>query len=127
MPLTDFLAWQTTNRSCQSLAVYASDHVAVSVAGQADQATSASASAAFFETLGIQPALGRFWKTGDDRPGAPLTVVVSHAFWARRLGSQADAVGRSLLIEGQLHEVIGVAPAGFAFPAPDLDLGTSSA
>src|SRR5437867_2084814 len=85
LPMADFLAWQSANRSCETVAAYTTDKVAVSGAGEADQVVDARASAAFFDTLGVEPALGRFWRQGDDRPGAPLTVVVSYAFWEQRL------------------------------------------
>jgi len=124
LPMADFLAWQSANRACQTVAVYVTDEVAVSGAGEADQVVDARASAAFFDTLGVQPALGRFWRDGDDRPGAPLTVVVSYTFWEQRLRAARDAIGRSLLVDGQPHEVIGVAPAGFAFPGVDVQLWT---
>ena len=122
LPMADFLAWQSANRSCQTLAVYTTDRVAVSGAGDTDQMIDATVSAAFFETRGVQPALGRFWRDGDDRSGAPLTAVVSYAFWEQRLRAAPEALGRSVMVDGQPHEVIGVAPPRFAFPGLDVQL-----
>jgi putative ABC transport system permease protein len=122
LPMSDFLAWQAANRSCEALTAYTTNRVVVSGAGDAEQVVDTTASAAFFETLGVRPTLGRLWQRGDDRPGAPLTVVVSHAFWARRLHADRGAIGQPLVIDGQPHDVIGVAPAGFAFPGPDVEL-----
>jgi len=122
LPMADFLAWRSANRNCDTVAAYTSGEVAVSGEGEADQLVGATASAAFFDTFGVQPALGRFWQVGDDRPGAPLTVVVSYAFWEQRFHRSREAIGKSLLIDAQPHEVIGVAPPGFAFPGPDVQL-----
>ena len=122
LPMADFLAWRSANRNCDTVAAYTSGEVAVSGEGEADQLVGATASAAFFDTFGVQPALGRFWRVGDDRPGAPLTVVVSYAFWEQRFHRSREAIGKSLLIDAQPHEVIGVAPPGFAFPGPDVQL-----
>jgi putative ABC transport system permease protein len=122
LPMSDFLAWQAANRSCDAVAVYTTDQVAVSGAGEADQVVGGTASAAFFDTFGAQPALGRFWRDGDDRPGAPLTVVISYAFWEQHLRASREAIGKTLLIDAQPHEVIGVAPPGFAFPGADVQL-----
>src|SRR5262249_21478074 len=59
----------------------------------------------------------RLWSDGDDRPGAPATVIVGHAFWERSLHADPGVIGRMLKIDGQPFTVIGVAPPGFAFPS----------
>jgi putative ABC transport system permease protein len=116
LPVADFLAWQSANRACDKLAVYTNDNVVVSGLGDAEQVVGTQASAQFFAALGITPALGRVWRDGDDRPGSPLTVVVSYTFWERRLHADAGAIGRTLMVDGRPHVIIGVAPLGFAFP-----------
>ena len=67
----------------------------------------------YFEVLGTQPALGRLLQPADDRPDAPLAIVLSNAFWAGRLGAPADIVGKTIIIGGQGAVVAGVAPHGF--------------
>ena len=116
LPVADFLAWQSTNHACDKLAAYTSDNVVVSGLGDAEQVVGTQASAQFFAALGITPAFGRVWRNGDDRPGSPLTVVVSYAFWERRLHADTGAIGRTLMVDGRSHIIIGVAPPGFAFP-----------
>jgi putative ABC transport system permease protein len=116
LPVADFLAWQSANRACDKLAVYTSDNVVVSGLGDAEQVVGTQASAQFFAALGITPTFGRVWRDGDDRPGSPLTVVVSYTFWERRLHADAGAIGRTVMVDGRPHVVIGVAPQGFAFP-----------
>jgi len=68
----------------------------------------------YFETLGVQPALGRLF-TRDDReePGAAPVVVLTHHFWTRRFHRDANLVGKPILINGHPFTVIGVAPEGF--------------
>jgi putative ABC transport system permease protein len=116
LPVADFLAWQSVNRACDKLAVYTSDNVVVSGLGDAEQVVGTQASAQFFAALGITPAFGRVWRDGDDRPGSTLTVVVSYTFWERRLRADTAAIGRTLILDGRPHVIIGVAPSGFAFP-----------
>lgn len=77
------------------------------------------ASGRFFETLGVQPALGRVLTAADDRPGcgADSTVtVISHRFWRERFGGGTDVIGRSLPLNGVPFTVIGVTPQGFFGP-----------
>lgn len=67
-----------------------------------------------FEMLGVQPALGRLIGPDDDRvPGGHPVVAVSHAFWQRRLGGRADAVGSTITLNEQPFTVIGVTPPAF--------------
>lgn len=53
-------------------------------------------------------AMGRLFHSGDDKPGAEQTVVLSHGYWQRRFAGRPDVVGRSMTIENAPHTVIGV-------------------
>jgi putative ABC transport system permease protein len=117
LPMADFLAWRASNRACEKIAVYSTGRVAVSGIGEAEAVLATTATADFFAALGVTAAVGRVWHEGDDRPGAPRTVVVSHTFWEGRLGKDPGVVGRALTIEGRPYDIIGVAPPGFAFPS----------
>jgi len=68
----------------------------------------------YFEVLGTRPALGRLLTPDDDRPGAPASVVLSHAFWRAQLGAPADVVGSTIVVGGQDMQVVGVAPEYFS-------------
>jgi putative ABC transport system permease protein len=67
----------------------------------------------YFSVLGIVPALGRTFKAEDDVPNAPRVVVLSDGLWRRHFGAAADVVGRTIVLSGQSHEVIGVLPPRF--------------
>ena len=71
------------------------------------------ASHGFFPLLGVRPELGRFYGADEDRVGAPPTAVVGHEFWRRALGSDPEAVGRTVEIAGNPYTVVGVVPPGF--------------
>jgi predicted permease len=68
------------------------------------------ASANYFQTLGIQPLLGRAFSGDDETPGRERVVVLSHAFWREHFGARADAVGGTLRLSGEPYTVIGVMP-----------------
>lgn len=70
----------------------------------------------FTRVLGVEPALGRGFTPSEDRPDGPLAVIVSHAFWRDRLGSEPGAVGRTLTLGGAPHRLVGVMPEGFVAP-----------
>src|ERR1700689_1905361 len=68
----------------------------------------------YFDTLGIQPALGRLMVADDDRVAdANPVVVLSFSYWQRRLGSDPSVVNQSLLGNGHPFTILGVAPPGF--------------
>ncbi len=68
----------------------------------------------FFEVLGVKPWLGRFFLTTEDQnPGADNVVVLSHALWRERFGSDPGIVGQTVEIATRSFTVIGVAPPEF--------------
>jgi putative ABC transport system permease protein len=67
----------------------------------------------YFTTIGLAAGRGRLLLPADDVAGAPPVVVLSHAFWMRRFGGAADAVGRTIALNGQPFTIVGVAPQGF--------------
>ncbi len=74
------------------------------------------ASGKMFDVLGVRAVLGRTFADEDDRPGGgpngPVAVI-SYAFWQRRFGGAADAIGRSLTVEHVPFTIVGVAPPQF--------------
>ncbi len=65
----------------------------------------------FLTTLGIEPVLGRTFSLEEGRPGAARVAIVSHAFWQTRLGGDAAVLGRSIRLDGEAYQVVGVMPA----------------
>ncbi len=75
-----------------------------------------SVSASFFDLLGSQPVLGRGLRAEDDRPESPRVVVLSHGLWQRQFGGDPTVLGRVVTLDGTPFTVVGVMPAGFAYP-----------
>ena len=53
-------------------------------------------SANFFRVLGVRPILGHDFADGSDRPGAPRTAILSHAFWTQQYGARRDVIGPTI-------------------------------
>jgi predicted permease len=81
--------------------------------------------AGFLETLGVQPMLGRIISPGEDVQGGPRLAMVSNHFWQNYLGSDPDAVGATIHLDGHSYTVIGVMPASFAPPVEHADVFVS--
>src|SRR5262249_40747397 len=70
----------------------------------------------FFETLGVAPQAGRGFLAGEGRPGNDRRVVIGHDLWQRAFGADRGLVGRTVVVDGEAHVVVGIAPRGFHFP-----------
>ncbi|HWN37784.1 MAG TPA: ABC transporter permease [Gammaproteobacteria bacterium] len=66
----------------------------------------------FFKIYGMSAAHGRLFAPGEDELGNDKVVVLTHAFWENRFGADPSAVGRSIVLNGEPHEIIGVLEAG---------------
>ncbi len=73
-----------------------------------------------FEALGVQPLLGRGFREGDDRPGAPPVILLGHDIWRNRYFSSPDIIGKAIRAGGIMRVVIGVMPDRFAFPIREM-------
>jgi predicted permease len=68
----------------------------------------------FFSALGVVPALGRVFQPGEgEAPGGETSIVLSYAFWHKRLGGRPDVIGQEIRLNGEPARVIGVAPPEF--------------
>jgi hypothetical protein len=84
--------------------------------GEPEQIPATRVSAGLLPALGVRPLLGRLPLAGEDEEGGPRAVVVSESFWRERLGAAPDAVGRTLVLDGEPYIVVGVMPHGFSIP-----------
>src|SRR5262245_49913104 len=72
------------------------------------------ASADYFTTLGVGVRAGRTFAPNEDAGGGAPVAVISHAFWVRGFAREADAIGRTIALNGVRYAVIGVMPEGFS-------------
>ncbi|HEX6773230.1 MAG TPA: ABC transporter permease, partial [Acidobacteriaceae bacterium] len=70
----------------------------------------------WFQTFGAQPILGRTFHPEDDQKGAGRVAVLSYSAWQRLFGGQHNAIGESLVLDGQPYQIIGVMRSDFDWP-----------
>ena len=90
--------------------------------GEPERVRGVAVSANLFSVLGVGAALGRTFAVEEDVPRGPSLAVLSHSIWERRYGADPDIIGRTITVNGRSAEVVGVMPAGFAFPQADVAL-----
>ena len=115
----DFIAWRDQQKSFSSVAAWAGGQGEFSfrAGGEPQRVRGVAVTAGFFETLGIQPELGRSFHPSDDRPEAAPVVMVSHEFWKLQLGGDSEIAGKTINLNGQPYTVAGVMHSGVRFPS----------
>src|SRR5262245_14396466 len=103
--------------SFENAAASRRDRVILTGEGEPVRLDTAEVSASLFNVLRVQPIRGRSFRADEDTPGKTNVIVLSHALWQQRFGGRDDVIGRRITIDGVSKEVIGVMPAGFAYPA----------
>ncbi len=105
-----------------AVAAFSTDAVTVTGNGDPERIRRTLATPSLVEVLGVPPERGRWFLEGEGAPDAPPVVVLSHALWSRRYGSDPAIVGRTILIDDTPTEVVGVMPPSFRFPEDDVRL-----
>jgi predicted permease len=116
----DFRDWRERLGGFDGMAAYTEDDAIFGWEGGAESLTGARITRDLFDVVRVPLLLGRTFTDAEDRSGGPDAVILSHALWRERFGSDPGILGRTIPIEGEAVPVVGVAPAGFAFPTPEL-------
>lgn len=117
-PLLTYALWREIEAHQQGFsnifAWSANDNVNLAKGGQKHFAEGLWVSGDFFETLGVQPLIGRLLTEQDDQPGCgQVSAVISYAFWQREYGGNTSIVGREMTVNGYPAEIVGVTPQNF--------------
>ena len=104
----------------------------LSVGSESEVVLSAQVTEDFFAVLGVRAALGRTFTAEESRAAffntaaAPISadpvVVLGNAFWRRRFGGDPGVVGTTVVVERRPMRIVGVMPADFAMPTPEVQL-----
>jgi len=116
--------WKAMSTSFEAMATYRNVSMNVVGDGDPEQLSAVSVTADLLPMLGRAPRLGRSFTEVDVREGAPGTALLSHGLWTTRFGADPGVVGRSVLLNGEPHTVIGVMPADFRFPSRETQIWT---
>ncbi|MBA3833445.1 MAG: ABC transporter permease [Chthoniobacterales bacterium] len=79
----------------------------------------------FFPALGVQPALGRSFRPEEDKVAAEPVALLGYNLWHRFFGADPKVIGQRTSVNGRMMTVVGVMPAGFAFPNGDTEIWSS--
>ena len=111
---------RTDTVAFEQVATYAATGMAIGRGRDARELRGMRISANYFTTLGVRPAVGRFFLPEEEgNPIAPPIAVVSYDFWRDRFEGNRSAIGQTLLLGDDAYTVVGVAPRGFTGVTPN--------
>ena len=111
----DYLDVKRENKVFSQMGGYSKNSVTLTGKEGAEQLQVAVATTGFFETLGVQPILGRTFEAGEDELQKNFPVVLTYGAWQRRFGGSPNVLGTTLVLDGDLATVVGVLPKNFVF------------
>ena len=113
----NFADWRERAESFEEMAAVEPYGHNLTGQGEPENFRSWLASEGFFRVMGADALHGRTFLPEEHQPNAPRAVVLGHGLWQRRFGGDVGLVGRTLLLNGRPHTVVGVMPPEFDYPA----------
>jgi predicted permease len=117
-----FLTFSERNRAFQSLGVWTSGTASVTGVGQPEEVHTALISDGVLETFSVLPIAGRWFSQADQDARGAKTVMLSYGYWQRRFGGDKSAIGRTIQLDAQTREIVGVMPRGFKVVDREFDM-----
>ena len=114
--IPDILDWQKQSQSFDSIAGYLVGGVLLTSGDETERVRAAGISDDFFRMFRTNAMLGRVIQPDDTPEGREPVVVLSHALWQRRFGSDPNIIGTKVTISGESTTIVGVMPPGFDYP-----------
>jgi putative ABC transport system permease protein len=122
LSVPDYEDLRDTLRHITGLSLMGTQTANLTGAAEPDRLRAGFVTAGFFAMLGAQPVIGRGFAPGDDARGAARTAVLDYDVWRTRFGSDPAILGRSLILNNEPHEVIGILPPRFEFPLAESEV-----
>jgi predicted permease len=112
------LEWGKQCSSLEGVAVMGGNQAQIAAGGEPASLPSANVSHNLFKLFGVEPILGRTFLAEEERQGNERVAVLSESLWRSRFHADRSLVGKSILLDGQNYQVIGIVPAWFRLPYP---------
>ena len=112
----NFASLREEARSFTGLAAFLDVRRTLVPNGEPVELEGAEVSSEFFDILRIPPLRGRVFRPEENQPGAAGAIVLAHTTWRELFAADSNIIGRSVTVNGVSRQIVGVMPAGFAFP-----------
>jgi putative ABC transport system permease protein len=116
LSVREIVAFGDDAKSFEEMAGYAETNVNLTGEEDPERVRAGVVTANLFDTLGVQPMLGRTFTAQEGQPGSAGVAILSQGLWQRRFGGAADLIGRSIRVNGRPRTVVGIMPESFRLP-----------
>jgi predicted permease len=117
-----YTLYKAENRTFENIGLYQTGAANLDLGDRPERAGTAWITASLLPVLRVSPILGRGISEADDRPGAPPVMLISEALWRRSFGGDRSVLGKTVRVNDEQREIIGVMPASFRYPENDISL-----
>jgi putative ABC transport system permease protein len=117
-----FSDWRERATTFQSLAAYSYRGFTLMLDDMPVRIASTQVTPSLFTVLRSQPQLGRVFRPEEETPGNERLVILSDGAWKNRFGGDESIIGRTIPLDDEPYEVVGVMPPGFTFPVGDTEV-----
>jgi putative ABC transport system permease protein len=118
----DYVDWTRMNSSFDAMAAMTGAPADLTGAGDPVRLFAGVVSPPFFDVFRVRMMIGRTFRSEEGVIGKHRVVILGHQLWTTRFGADSAIVGRTMVLNGIPHEVVGVLPPTFEFPDDSLDL-----
>jgi predicted permease len=108
--------WKRMNQSFEAIAGYRNTGYSLTGLGEAEQVKAQMVGHEFLPILQVQPVLGRNFTAEEDAPHGPKVAMISETFWKEKFGGLSDALGKTIRLDGDSYQIIGVVPDSLRLP-----------
>jgi predicted permease len=120
--IPDYLDRRAEAPAIEDAALFTSREATLILGTTPEQVAALRVTPSFFTTLRRGPALGRAFQESDAVAGADTATILTHGLWTSRFSADPAIVGRSIRVNGEVREVVGVLGADFELPGRDVAL-----
>src|SRR5262249_48015741 len=120
--LSDFLDYRDQNQTLEQIAAFSNIGLSLSGPEKTERLQGARVSANLFQLLGVDASAGRTLIPEEDEPARRHVVVLTYDCWQRRFGSDPHLIGKTLNLNGEGYEAVGILPPNFTLPIIDAEV-----
>jgi predicted permease len=117
-----YITFSNHNQTFQSMGIWTAGQANVTGVARPEEVSTATITDGMLQTLEVAPLLGRWFSNDDYDTRGGKAVALSYGYWRRRFGGDPGVIGRTVQVDAQPREIVGVMPRGFRIMDQNFDL-----
>jgi len=110
---TDVADWRARNHVFEEITAFGSVRPSMTGSGEPQRVPGAQVGDGYFTVMHAKPLLGRVFTLEEQQDGQDYVVILGYGLWQRQFAGDPNVIGKTLMLSGRPHTVVGVMPADF--------------